>query len=251
MPDRTATTSSAFEVASRLLADGRRLTEIDTGIYSALQDADTRHRSDRFGSFYDRLTGSRWYNRLLYGSELSDYRAFAEAALRSATSGPFLDAGCGSMLFTAGAYARAQRPIIAIDYSLARLRRARARLKASGTGVPSNVVLVQAQLLDLPFRPAVFSTVISMGMLHVFADAAEMLNAVRQMLMPRGRLYLSTLVLNDRGSDRYLRFLHRHQKLAALRTVEDVRILVTAATDHVAECRAVGNIAYAIAGVRA
>ena len=251
MANGTAATFSAFEVARGLLVDGRRLSEIEPGIYSALPDNAARHRSDHFGSFYDRLNGSGLCNRLLYGAELSDYRAFAEAAVRSASSGPYLDAGGGSMLFAAGVYARAQRPIIAIDNSLTRLRRARARLQSFGAGLPANVVLIQAELLDLPFRPAVFSTVLSMGMLHIFADAAPMLNAVRCMLMPRGRLYLSTLVLNDRYGDRYLRFLHRHDRLAAIRSVEDVRILVTAATDHVAECRAVGNIAYAIAGVRA
>jgi len=171
-----------------MLTEGRQLIEIEAGIYSALRDHDASHHYDRLGGLYDLLIGSRLYNRLVWGSDLADYTAFADAALRSAASGPYLDAGCGSMLFTAAVYARTGRTILAIDHSIEMLRRARHRLQASAGGHPDHVVLIQADLLDLPFQTARFSTVLSMGILHLFADASEMLHAVRAMLAPRGRL---------------------------------------------------------------
>lgn len=243
--------TSAYELARQRLLNGRELREVEPGLYSVLDDRDEEQHYDRLAGVYDRLIGSRLYNRWMWGSDLGDYTAFAGAALRSATGSPYLDAGCGSMLFTAEVYRQAQRPVIAIDHSLEMLRRARARLQQSDGDIPANVVLIQADLHALPFQPASFSTVLSMGMLHLFEEGEAMLRAVRTVLLPRGRLYLNTLVLNQRWGDHYLRFLHRRGEVAALRTVEDVRALITATTDHVAECRAVGNIAYAIAGVRA
>ncbi len=243
--------TSAYEIATQRLLKGRELREVEPGLYSALPETEEAQHYDRLAGIYDRLIGSRLYNRWMWGSDLRDYTAFADAALRSATSGPYLDAGCGSMLFTAEVYRQAQRPVIAMDHSLEMLRRARARLQQGNGSIPANVVLIQADLHDLPFQAASFATVLSMGMLHLFEDGGAMLRAVRSLLLPRGRLYLNTLVLNQRWGDHYLRFLHRRDEVAALRTVEDVRVLITATTDHVAECRAVGNIAYAIAGIRA
>jgi len=239
----------ALRVATTILSDGRNLREIEPDIYTTLHDAETHHY-DRLARVYDRLIGSPWYNRFVWGSDCADYTAFAHAACQAQPSGPYLDAGCGSMLFTAPAYTNSTRSIIAVDHSLGMLRRARARLRESNGTVPPHVLLLQADLLDLPFRDATFSTVLSMGMLHLFGDADRILQALRRRLQPRGRLYLSSLVLNGRRGDHYLRFLERRGEVAACRRVEDVRALVVNTMDHVAQCDAVGNIAYAIAGLR-
>lgn len=245
-----ATQPRALDIAHAALAAGRTLRTIEPDIYSALEDSNTTHHYDRLAGLYDRLIGSPWYNRFVWGSDCEDYRAFATAACQSQPAGPYLDAGCGSMLFTAAVYTHSERPIIAVDHSLGMLRRARTRLRQASGEMPRNVLLLQADLLDLPFTSGTFSSVLSMGMLHLFGDGNAMLQSLRRALRPRGRLYLSSLVTHGRRGDHYLRFLQRRGEVGACRSVDEVHALVAAASDHVAECRAVGNIAYAIAGLR-
>ena len=58
---------------------------------------------DRRARIYDRLVGNALDNRLGWGTHPRRYAAFADEALASGT-GPFLDAGCGSAVFTAAAH---------------------------------------------------------------------------------------------------------------------------------------------------
>ncbi|MDQ4048248.1 MAG: class I SAM-dependent methyltransferase [Actinomycetota bacterium] len=139
-----------------LLASGRSLRPASPEVLSALSTHDEGAPYDRRASFYDRLIGSRVYNRLAWGASVTDYRAFAAEAL-AADDGPFLDAGCGTLVFTATAYRKASRPLVLVDLSLGMLRRGAERLG------DAPAMLVQADLLDLPFAPNRFSTVACFG----------------------------------------------------------------------------------------
>jgi SAM-dependent methyltransferase len=85
------------------------------------------------------------------------------------------------------------------------------------------VILLQADLLDLPFRPGVFGTVLSMGMLHLFEEAAPVVAALGRCLRPGGSMYLTSLVESGRFGDRYLRVLHRAGEVAAPRDIGRLR----------------------------
>lgn len=89
--------------------------------------------------------------------------AFAREAINSQSEGESLDAGCGSLLFTAGAYVEGKRQVIAIDQSLSMLRWARRRLINLAGSVPGHILLLQADLNDLPFRPDSFRTVLCLN----------------------------------------------------------------------------------------
>lgn len=228
-----------------IVAGGRTIRTVEPDIYSALAEATTDQRYDRIAGLYDALIGSRLYNRWVWGTLPDDYREFAQAVVDAPPNGLFLDAGCGSMLFTAAAYATTDRPIIAVDKSLEMLRRARTQLQRRQGQVPENVVLLQADLLDLPFQPEQFATVFSMGMLHLFKDGDAMIAALDRMRTAGGRLYVTSLILNNRRGDRWLRVLHNAGEVASLRTSDDVWRLLERATQRTAECHADGNMAYA------
>jgi SAM-dependent methyltransferase len=172
---------------------------------------------DRHARLYDRLIGNRLYNRLVWGIDPARYAAFtAEAVV--AGSGPMLDAGCGTAVFSAAAYRTASRPLTLVDQSAGMLARARERL----AGTPAE--LVQADLFALPFAPGRFETVGCFAMLHVLDDPWAGLIALRPQLAPGGTLFVSMLV-GDRGglSRAYLGALRRRGEVGPPRSADELR----------------------------
>ena len=230
-----------------ILAASREVREVEDGIYSVLPAAAgvARHHYDRLAAGYDLVVGNAWYQRLTFGNRPADYAAFARAALADAPDGLFLDAGCGSLLFTAGAYRRGERPIVALDESLGMLRRARARLAGPDGRLPAHVLLLQGDLFDLPFRPGSFATVLAEGVLHLVPAAAALVGALDATVADGGRLYLASLVTSGRRADHYLRWIHLLGEAARPRGAEELRRLLARAARPPAAYTVKGNMAYA------
>jgi SAM-dependent methyltransferase len=222
------------------LADGRALAALGEGVVGALHPGAGAGRYDRHAALYDRLVGARAYNRLVWGADVDDYVAFAREAVDTAT-GPLLDGGCGTAVFTAAAYRETERPLVLVDRSRAMLERAAARVRDGA----APVTLVQGDLHDLPFAPGRFATVCAFAVLHVLEDPWAALRALRDQLAPGGELFASMLVA-DRGapSRPYLRLLRRRGEVGPLRSTAE---LVAAARELFGELAAVerkGAMAY-------
>jgi SAM-dependent methyltransferase len=199
-----------------LIAPGNVLRELEGGVLSAVAPGERTAPYDRRAATYDRLIGSRIYNRLIWGTSSEDYSAFAQEAV-CAGAGPFLDAGCGTAVFTAAAYGRTSRPLLLVDRSLAMLRRAANRLAEAST------TLIQADLEALPFSPASFETVACFAVLHVLDDPWKALATLREQMAPGGRLFASMLVSDRGGASRpYLSALRRRGEVGPLRRAEDL-----------------------------
>ena len=224
-----------------ILTGGGSIRRVEDGIYSLLSDGSQGAPYDRKAALYDRLVGSDIYNRLVWGTSPAAYRDFARRAMEERESGLFLDAGCGSMLFTADCYRVARRPVIAIDRSLGMLRRARGRLVGDDGRVPDNILLLQGDLFDLPFAPGSFGTVFCMGMLHLFEEAGALVTSLRRLLDDRGRLHLTSIVANRRRGDYYLSAIHRAGEVATPRSGEALRQLLEERGER-------GTLRYAIEG---
>jgi len=132
-----------------------------------------------------------------------------------------LDAGCGSLVFTAAVYAEAHRPLVLLDQSVGMLEAARDRLAARGVR-PASTVFLQADLLDLPFASGRFSTVLSMGMLHLFEDVEGVVSTLARTLTPEGALFLSSLIAETWIGSRYLSLLHRAGEVATPRSEQQL-----------------------------
>ena len=204
-------------ILSDLLSPGRVARLAKDGIWSALPEGQDAGRYDGRASAYDAVVGSRLYNRLVWGSSPAAYAAFAERAVQSDRL-PLLDAGCGSLVFTADIYARARRPLVLVDRSLGMLGAAAVRLRRRRREGAPETIFLQADVLDLPFRPECFGTVLSMGMLHLFDDAEGFVGALRRVLAPDGHLFLTSLVTSRRIGRTYLAMLHRAGEVALPRT---------------------------------
>ncbi|MEO6529587.1 MAG: class I SAM-dependent methyltransferase [Specibacter sp.] len=212
-----------------LLQAGRQLRQIDGGLLSALDADDPGSPYDGRAAIYDRVVGSRLYNRLVWGSSPASYAAFAATAAAVGNGhGPMLDVGCGSAVFTAAAYSTTDRPLVLVDSSLGMLARAAERLGSRGSdGRPP--VFIQADLFELPFLPASFPTVASFGMLHLFEDLAGTLDALKSQVSPGGSLHATSLVGGTAIGRRALTLLHRTGQVSSPRTEAEL----AAAARHV------------------
>ena len=245
-PPASVAQMSTAEIFRDVIAEGRDVRRVEEGIYSVLPGGPHRHLYDRRAALYDLFVSTRVYNRVMWGTLPSDYRAFARRAVASGASGPMLDAGCGSLLFTSGAYLETNRPVVAFDQSLRMLRRARARLAGASGHLPAHVRLLQADLNDLPFRPASFQTVLCLNVLHQFADASHLVRGLERLLAGGGRLFLTSLVSNQRFvGDRFLAALHRSGEFVRPRSSAGLKELLTASLSRAVDYRTKGNMAFA------
>ncbi|HZB45345.1 MAG TPA: hypothetical protein VE360_08885, partial [Pyrinomonadaceae bacterium] len=130
---------SAADILNEVVAGGRTPRPVGEGIYSVLPEDAGGHGYDRRAAVYDAVVGTEGYNRVMWGAARGAYEAFARRALAPGGGGLVLDAPCGSLLFSAAAYADSGRRVVALDQSLGMLRRARARLSGLAGAVPENV----------------------------------------------------------------------------------------------------------------
>lgn len=221
---------------------------IEDGIYSALSDTSSKfHYDDKRARIYDLLVGTRLYNAAMWGSSPNDYVAFAREAINSASEGEFLDAGCGSLLFTAEAYGESKRQIIAADQSLSMLRRARRRMIDLAGSLPEHIFLLQADLKDLPFRPDSFRTVLCLNVLHQFKDAGALILNLKRSLNFGGRLYLTSLVTNGRFiGDNYLNALYAAGEFVRPRSEVKLKEILERPLGQGVSCWTTGNMAFVV-----
>jgi SAM-dependent methyltransferase len=195
---------------------------------------------DRHAALYDRLIGARLYNRVVWGARVSDYAAFAAEAV-AAGDGPLLDAGCGTAVFSAGAYRAATRPLVLVDRSTAMLARARERIGRDDDAL----WLVQGDLLALPFAEGAFATVACHAVLHVLDEPWAALDALAAQVGPGGGLFASMLVADGPGiSPRYLRMLHGRGEAGPPRTSAELAEAARARLGDGARVERAGAMAY-------
>jgi len=229
-----------------VLSEGCIVRLVEDNIYSALPDAPHKHLYDRRAAAYDSVVSTWLYNRLMWGTSPLDYIAFAREAVVSNPAGRMLDAGCGSLLFTAPVYLASDRQVIAFDQSLRMLRRARARLIDLAGSVPEHIVLLQTDLSDLVFRQGRFQTILCMNVLHQFAGAAELIPKLRSLLADGGQLYLTSLVSNGRYiGDHWLNTLYKTGEFVCPRSGVELNKLLHDSLNEGISFRMKGNMAFA------
>ena len=229
------------------VTDERCVRLIEEDIYSVERDGPVKHHYDKRATLYDLIVGTRLYNSVMWGASPFDYVDFARQALISSPDGTFLDAGCGSLLFTGRTYVNSSRRIIAFDQSLAMLRRARQRLIKHSGSVPEHIRLLQADLTDLPFRRQSFRTVLCLNVLHQFADAASLISNLKELTTSTGDLCFTSLTSTNRTiGNCYLRALYAIGEFVRPRSEQELRQLLTKALGEEISYRVKGNMAFVI-----
>lgn len=195
------------DTLSEILEPGTRLRTVEPGIHSLYPPGEGVNSYDCKGAmfFYDVLACNPVYNYALWGYRTAVYRALCRETLGSARSGWVLDAGCGSLAFTAKVYAAySGGPVVLLDQSLTLLRKAKSRLIRLAGRLRNNLYLVHGDALALPFRPQVFSAVLALNLVHVIAELPRLLGELGRVRMDGAPLSCTTLVQAGRLADRYL-----------------------------------------------
>ncbi|HSP98388.1 MAG TPA: methyltransferase domain-containing protein [Candidatus Dormibacteraeota bacterium] len=104
-----------------------------------------------------------------------------------------LDVACGPGL-VACAFARQARHVTGIDLTPAMLEQARALATERGL---TNVTFQQGDVLPLPFADATFSIVVSRFAFHHFPDPAAVLEEMRRVCRPAGRVVVADLMASS------------------------------------------------------
>ena len=227
-----------------LLAPDVQLREVEPQIYSVYPpDTESQFYDDKAG-FYDRVIGNPLYNRIMWGYSIKEFGAFCDAALNSSSESWVLDAGCGSLVFTAGSYAAySARPVLLLDRSVGMLVAAKARLREAAGRLPENGLFLQGDILALPFRPNSFQTVISMNVLHILEDARGVLSELNRVRADGGSISASSLVRGRRWGSGYLALLHKSGGIATPRAAAEL-LDFCADLDIAMDGRVAGNMAF-------
>jgi ubiquinone/menaquinone biosynthesis C-methylase UbiE len=108
-------------------------------------------------------------------------------------TGPILDVGCGGGQFLAAlARSRPEASLHGVDYSVAQVNRAKARLSRFG----ARVEIHHAPAENLPFEDNTFAAVVSCGAIKHWQNQADGLAEMVRVLRPGGLLVVGEL---DRG----------------------------------------------------
>ena len=219
---------------------------VEDGIYSVFSESSVPYHYDKRAALYDLVVGSHCYNRIMWGGSPGDYVTFVREAVASNSGTEMLEAGCGSMLFTARQHLESGRRVIAFDQSLGMLRRARSRLIRLAGGLPERIILVQADVNDTTFEQGAFGTVLCLNVLHILDDAENTIRGLNRSLSGDGNLFVTSLVTNGRlVGDRYLAALHRAGEVARPRSSTELHELLDSCLDARVSFRTKGNMAYA------
>ena len=201
---------------SEILLPDVNLRLVEPHLYSPYAPGEQTNSYDDEGalSFYDKVACNRLYNRLVWGYDIGDFHSLCRQVLNSSTEGWVLDAGCGALAFTAKTYADYDaRPVIFLDQSITLLRLAKQRIAQLTGGVPDNVIFLHGDVLQLPFRPKSFGTIICLNLLHVLPDVKGVVRELRRVLLDEGTIAFTTLIETNRLADRYLRMWARASEL--------------------------------------
>ena len=147
---------------------------------------------DGCASLYDTyITSSSVFMKLCnrFVWRTGDYSEFMDTVLSylpSQFDGVLLDVPVGTGVFTDSLYANfPNATIIAIDYSMGMLQKAKDRFEQQGL---NNVCLVRADVANLPLVDSAAYIVLSMNGLHAFPDKQRAIAEMRRVLRPDGSL---------------------------------------------------------------
>ncbi len=227
------------------LLDSGRFEKTAEGIYSSLPASERPADYDTKVTLYDMLIGNGLYNRLLWGNRPSDYAAFCQKALDAVPGGSVLDAGCGSLVFTAATYAKeaGNRPLVLLDRSIGMLQKGRRRLKKLMGKIPDTILFVQGDVFDLPFEDSFFDTVLAQGIVHMFDEKERLLHELSRVKKPDAPLYFTSLVANNTLGKRYLGQLQKAGEVAGIHSGESLKKELAGFLEDF-ELESIGNMAY-------
>ena len=222
----------------------KQIEQLDNGIYTVIEKEHRVSDYDDKVKGYDTLIGNSMYNKLIWGNDVKNYQDFCKEALDFAPDGVILDAGCGSLVFTADVYAKStNKLIVLLDRSMGMLERAKERLIERCGEVPKHIVFIQGDIFDLPFYESSFDVVMSQGLLHMFDDKKSFLDELKRVKKESAFLSFTSLVGNNMVGRGYLKLLKKAGEVAVAYSSEELEVILDKILENY-EIKSIGNMAY-------
>ena len=186
----------------------------------------TRANYDRLSRWYDLLSGSSERPARMHGLHMLDVRS-GERVFE-------IGCGTGEALSVLASRAGDAGGVFGLDLSGGMLRRAESKLRRDA----SNVLLIQAEALHLPFANGKFDALFLSFTLELFpaAEMPTLLAECRRVLRPGGRLGIVSLLQMDRPNwmERAYTWTHHRwpnvidcQPIPLIHVLEDAGLPVT------------------------
>ena len=90
----------------------------------------------------------------------------------------------------------------------------------------SNISFLRSDALNMPFVNKVIQTVLSFGFLHVIDSPSKLISEFNRILIPEGKLYLTSLCTDRTLSAKYLNFLHKKGHVAKPMNSTEIRRII-------------------------
>ncbi|EAR21137.1 class I SAM-dependent methyltransferase [Nitrococcus mobilis] len=141
-----------------------------------------RSRFERFGESYDS-------DALIAGWSASGLatRLRAFEALLGTTDGEWLDAGCGAGTYVRALYRQGAERVYGLDYSVPSLK------KAKHMTPGSTLAWLAGDVRRLPFRSAVFGSVLCFGVTQALAGCEALIGELVRVTRPAGEIWIDGL----------------------------------------------------------
>ena len=214
-----------------LIENNNKIKEIESDLFSALENI-KGSAYDNKAKMYEKLVGSKLYNKLFWGTQPKDYTNFAKEAILNST-GTSLDIGCGGLIQTFDVYANSNQNYILLDHSIEMLRIAKNRLTNHCGRIPKNINLLQADAFQLPFENASFDNIVSFGMIHCFENKSDFVNETLRVLKPKGIFYFSTMTSDRLISKYYMNILRKQKEFGEPLSSQQILSLFTAKVSNI------------------
>ena len=124
------------------------------------------------------------------------------------------------------------------------LKKGRTRLIQHVGRIPDNLVFLQADAFQLPFKQSAISTLLCHGAFHLLPDLPRFITECRRVLASEGDLHISSLVAERAFGNAYLKFLHRSGEVSPPMRADECRAILEAGMDRKVSIRTEGNFAY-------
>ena len=226
-----------------LLKPNTPIRQLEPHLFTGLATRELGAPYDSKAAAYDRLVSSDLYLKLAWGARRQTILTFMRDAF-AAGDGPILDLAAGTSVDAVDVYPASQRTIIVADLSLEMLKKGKTRLITVHGSVPDNVVFLQADALDLPFKDQVLDTLLCHGAFHLLPDLPGFIAECARVLCSNGGLFVSSLVTERTFGNLYLKMLHRSGEVSRPMSAADCAQLIQVGTDRAVTTQIEGNFAY-------
>ena len=199
---------------------------------------------------YDLIVKNELFNKIIWQNDIKNYKNFVTKLIEQQPAGSIIvDIPCGPLSFTADIYAKdKEHQIYLLDLSPSALKIAARRL--SKLNAKENIIVYQADALDLPFENQSIDLLLSLGFLHIFKNSLyidKILSEFYRILKPKAFIGFQILAKSNSASDIFLKILNLIGQIGPPRKPEFYTYIIQKNKFKITQSYQIGTMLFIIA----